>query len=244
MANVDFIIQRKGGVGKSVTATLLYQALLEAGRTVEGVDTDPSNKSLAGYKALKVTKLHILNDEEDIDKSLFDALIESMSELPKDVHVVIDNGSSNFVPLRSYMKTCDIPQVLTEMGHEVKFHVVIAGGPDLENTCSGFKELAVDFPETKLVPWLNPYNGDIAGKDGKSFKSFRVAQDHAEQIFSTVTIPKCCQTAMFRKDLQRHFSRQQTFAEAMNSPLPIVERHRLKRFWDETKKEIGLAGLV
>jgi len=243
MAYVDFILQRKGGVGKSVTATLLYQALLEEGRTVEGVDTDPSNKSLAGYKGLKVTPLHILNDEEDIDKSLFDALIESIGELPKDAHVVIDNGSSNFVALRSYMKTCDITQVLADMGHEVKFHVVIAGGPDLENTCSGFKELAVDFPETKLVPWLNPYNGDI-GKDGNSFKTFKVAKEHAGQIFSTVAIPKCCQTSMFRKDLQRHFSRQQTFAEAINSPLPIVERHRLKRFWDETKKEIGLAGLV
>ena len=243
MAYVNFIMQRKGGVGKSVTATLLYQALLAEGRTVEGVDTDPSNKSLAGYKALKVTRLNILNDEEDIDKSLFDALIESINELPKDAHVVIDNGSSNFVALRSYMKTCDIPQVLTDIGHEVKFHIVIAGGPDLENTCSGFKELAMDFPETKLVPWLNPYNGEVV-KDGNSFKSFKVAKDHAGQIFSTVAIPKRCQTALFRKDLQRHFARQQTFNEALNSPLPIVERQRLKMFWDEAKKEIALAGLL
>ena len=137
MAIVNFIMQKKGGVGKSVTATLLYQALLDAGKTVLGVDTDPSNKSLAGYTELKVTKLHILNEEEDVDKTLFDALINAICELPEDAHVVIDNGSSNFVALRSYLKINNVMPLLTEMGHKIRIHAVIAGGPDIGHTCIG-----------------------------------------------------------------------------------------------------------
>lgn len=244
MATVNFIMQKKGGVGKSVSASLLYQALLEAGRTVLGVDTDPSNKSLAGYKELKVTKLHILNDEEDVDKTLFDALIDSICELPEDAHVVIDNGSSNFVALRSYLKINGVLPLLTEMGHEVRIHAIIAGGPDLLHTCIGLKELAVDFPEAQLVPWLNPYNGDIVS-DGKTFESLKVSKEHAHQFFSLVEIPKRCQSSMFRKDLQNHFASQATFQSAIrNSTLPLMTKQRLNMFWNEAKRSIETAHLL
>lgn len=244
MATVNFIMQRKGGVGKSVSAALLYQALLEAGRSVLGVDTDPSNKSLAGYKELKVTKLHILNDEEDVDKTLFDALIDSVCELPEDAHVVIDNGSSNFVPLRSYLKINGVIPLLTEMGHDVRIHAIIAGGPDLLHTCIGLKELAMDFPTAPLVPWLNPYNGDIAS-DGKPFEGLKVVKEHGHQFLGRVDIPKLCQSAMFRKDLQNHFANQMTFRTAIReSTLPLMSKQRLSMFWNEAKRSIETANLV
>ena len=243
MATVNFIMQKKGGVGKSVTAALLYQALLEAGKTVLGVDTDPSNKSLAGYKELKVTKLHILNEEEDVDKTLFDALINSICELPEEAQVVIDNGSSNFVALRSYLKINGVLPLLADMGHEIRIHAVIAGGPDLLHTCTGLKELAIDFPDANLVPWLNPYNGNIVS-DGKSFDGFKVSKEHGGQFFGLVEISKKCQSAMFRKDLQFHFASQRTFQSVINSDAPIMTRQRLKMFWEETRKAIELANLL
>lgn len=244
MATVNLIMQKKGGVGKSVTASLLYQALLEAGRTVLGVDTDPSNKSLAGYKELKVTRLHILNDEEDVDRTLFDALIDSICELPKDTHVVIDNGSSNFVALRSYLKINNVPALLVDMGHEVRIHAVIAGGSDLLHTCIGLKELATDFPDTDLVPWLNPYNGNIVS-EGKTFEELKVYQEHSDQFLSLVHIPKRCQSSMFRKDLQNHFASQTTFNSAIrSSSVHVMTKQRLSIFWDEAKRAIELAGLL
>lgn len=244
MATVNFIMQKKGGVGKSVTASLLYQALLEADRTVLGVDTDPSNKSLAGYKELKVTRLHILNDEEDVDRTLFDALIDSICELPEEAHVVIDNGSSNFVALRSYLKINGVPALLADMGHEVRIHAVIAGGPDLLYTCIGLKELATDFPDTGLVLWLNPYNGAIIS-DGKTFEELKVYQEHSGQFLSLVHIPKSCQSSMYRKDLQNHFASQITFQSAIRgSTLPVMTKQRLQIFWSEAKRAIELAGLL
>ena len=237
-------MQKKGGVGKSVSASLLYQALLEADKTVLGVDTDPSNKSLAGYKELKVTKLHILNDEEDVDKTLFDALIDAICELPEDAHVVIDNGSSNFVALRSYLKINSVMPLLTSMGHEIRIHAVIAGGSDIGHTCIGLKEMAVDFPDTHLVPWLNPYNGDITN-EGKPFETFKVVKEHGSQFLGIVEIPKLCQSSMFRKDLQNHFASQVTFQWAIReSPLHLMSKQRLNMFWNEAKRSIEAAKLI
>ena len=244
MAIVNFIMQKKGGVGKSVTATLLYQALLDAGKTVLGVDTDPSNKSLAGYTELKVTKLHILNEEEDVDKTLFDALVNAICELPEDAHVVIDNGSSNFVALRSYLKINNVMPLLTEMGHKIRIHAVIAGGPDIGHTCIGLKELAVDFPDTPLVPWLNCYNGNIVNEKGEPFENFKVAKAHGKQFLGTVEISKLCQSAMFRKNLLNHFASQMTFKAVLNSSADLMTRQRLKMFWDATRRSIEAAKLL
>ena len=41
MATVHFIQQGKGGVGKSMIASILYQVLLLLGKKVAAFDTDP-----------------------------------------------------------------------------------------------------------------------------------------------------------------------------------------------------------
>jgi hypothetical protein len=245
MATVNFVMQKKGGVGKSITATLLYQALLDAGKTVLGVDTDPSNRSLAGYSELNVTKLNILNNEEDIDKTMFDALIDSICELPEDAHVVIDNSASNFIPLCSYLKINQVLPLLAEMGHKVLFHVVIAGGADLGHTCVSLKELAVNFPEAPLVVWLNPYNGEIKTNNNKAFEDLKVFREHGHQIIAQVNISHLCQSAMFRKDLQNHFAGQTIFASVKMASSPsLMSKQRLLMFWNDTKRSIEAAGLL
>lgn len=49
MATIHFILQGKGGVGKSMIAAFLYQAEWDTGKSVEAFDTDPVNATLAGY---------------------------------------------------------------------------------------------------------------------------------------------------------------------------------------------------
>jgi cellulose biosynthesis protein BcsQ len=46
MTTAHFIMQGKGGVGKSLTASILMQYLLKQGLEVSGCDTDPVNSSL------------------------------------------------------------------------------------------------------------------------------------------------------------------------------------------------------
>ena len=74
MSTVHFVLQGKGGVGKSLIASLLYQYLHQQGRAVTGVDTDPVNATFAGYKELSVQVLNIM-EGDDIDQRRFDSLM-------------------------------------------------------------------------------------------------------------------------------------------------------------------------
>lgn len=52
-----FVMQSKGGAGKSVVSALLSQYILEHDKDLILIDTDPSNKTLGSYKGLNVQKL-------------------------------------------------------------------------------------------------------------------------------------------------------------------------------------------
>lgn len=58
MKAVHFILQGKGGVGKSFIATLLAQYLSQHNEIV-GFDTDPVNASFEQYKSLSVQTVPI-----------------------------------------------------------------------------------------------------------------------------------------------------------------------------------------
>lgn len=51
-----FVMQSKGGAGKSVVSAMLAQYLLEKQKDLILVDTDPSNKTLGSYQGLGVKK--------------------------------------------------------------------------------------------------------------------------------------------------------------------------------------------
>lgn len=61
-----FIMQGKGGVGKSLVAAILYQYLAKQGCQVFGCDTDPVNSSLARHKSLNVKVIDLM-EGDDID---------------------------------------------------------------------------------------------------------------------------------------------------------------------------------
>ena len=74
MAVIHFIQQGKGGVGKSMIASFLYQALLHFGKEVAAFDTDPVNATLAGFKEFSVRRKVIIKDG-NIDPRAFDSLM-------------------------------------------------------------------------------------------------------------------------------------------------------------------------
>ena len=127
MATVHFIQQGKGGVGKSMIASILYQILGMLGKKVAAFDTDPVNSTLAGFKEFEVTCLDILKSG-DIDPRQFDTLIDKIMEQQPETHVIVDNGASSFLALNSYINENGIIDILEEAGHSVFFHSVITGG--------------------------------------------------------------------------------------------------------------------
>ena len=230
MATIHFIQQGKGGVGKSMIAVILLQVLRHLGKEVRAYDTDPVNATLAGFKEFDVARVDILADG-NIDPYKFDKLINQITELPSDAHVIIDNGASSFLALNTYIREDNILGILAESGHNVFFHTVITGGQAIADTVLGLRSLALGFPETPIVVWLNPYFGEIH-MDERPFEEFKVYQEFNQQFYAVITIPQG-NKATLGKDLEVLFAKRQSFATGINSSQSIVTRSRLLRYWTE-----------
>ena len=79
MAVINFVLQGKGGIGKSLAASLLSQYLLDRSKLVACFDTDPVNTTFAAYDKLQATKVEIM-DGDVINSRFFDTLIENLGE--------------------------------------------------------------------------------------------------------------------------------------------------------------------
>jgi hypothetical protein len=229
MREVHLTLQGKGGVGKSVVASILAQHFYRQGMGdgVICVDGDPVNATFAGYPALKVKRLELLNANRDVDKRKFDSLMEDI--VTKDATFVIDNGASSFIPLSTYMVENDVVGIIQRHGKRVVIHCVITGGQALLDTLNGLDSLASALPEgAELVVWLNEHFGEIA-LDGKTFEEMQVYKKHEPKIAALVRLPRQ-QGDTFGKDVEDLFKKRMTFAEVNgSSEFSFMAKQRLER---------------
>lgn len=214
LRKVHFTLQGKGGVGKSLVASLIAQYMIQEGKQPLCIDTDPISATFYGYKALNVQHLQIMEGDE-INSMMFDELFELISSTDEDV--VIDNGANSFIPLVNYLISTQIPSMLQDMEHELVIHTVITGGQALGNTVNGFSQLVTQFPdEARFVVWLNPFWGPIE-HEGKSFIDFKAYKDNKERVSAIVEIPSL-KHQTFERDLSDMLQKNLTFDEVAESP--------------------------
>ena len=225
MAKIHMVLQGKGGVGKSMIAAAIAQYKASKGQTPLCIDTDPVNATFEGYKALKARRLNIM-DGDEINTRNFDALVELIAPTQSDV--IIDNGASSFVPLSHYLISNQVPALLKDMGHEMIVHTVITGGQALQDTVSGFAQLAGQFPdECVFVVWQNPYWGPIE-HEGKGFEQMKAYKDNKNRVSAIIQIPTLKEET-YGRDFSEMLQARLTFDEALAmQSLTIMTRQRLK----------------
>lgn len=186
MTQVHIVLQPKGGVGKSVVASMISQYLKNQGSPFVAIDTDPNNATLSGYKALNVQRLEVMKNGSIIERS-FDTLMDQiLSE--KDNSFVIDNGSSNFSPFLSYMRKNKVVDVINSKGKQVYIHTVVKGGQEVKITLAGFDVLAEYIPpQAKLIVWLNEFISEVKG-DGKRFHEMKVYKKNKDRVSGIVRL--------------------------------------------------------
>lgn len=241
MAAVNFVLQGKGGVGKSLISALVAQYITEKGSPLMCVDTDPVNATFAQYSAFDVDRLEIM-DGTKINERNFDGLMEKiLTNETDDLQIIIDNGASSFVPLSSYLVENGAIEMLADMGHEVIIHTVITGGQALLDTLQGFSSLATQFSDkAKLVVWLNEYYGPIE-QDGKGFESMKVYKDNKPRIAGLMTIKQQNQDT-FGKDMEVMLNGKLTFDQAIESPdFQLMAKQRLKMMKKDLMGQMALA---
>jgi hypothetical protein len=239
MATIHIVLQGKGGVGKSYISSLLTQFYQSQGVSPICIDTDPVNASFSAYKAYKVERIELM-EENNINVRQFDTLIERLAGTKEDDTVIIDNGAATFIPLCSYIFESGSLQFLEEMGHDLTLHTVVTGGQSLNDTMQGMASLIHHFKGMKITVWLNEYFGKIE-KNGVKFENTDFFQDNAENIYSVVPLPLYNQ-ATFGVDIAEVVKNNLSYQEAIESPqFAVMSKHRLKRVQTEIFSSIERA---
>jgi hypothetical protein len=225
-AGIHLTLQGKGGVGKSLVASVLAQYFQEHGRDVRCIDTDPVNRTLAQYSALGADRLYLRDEHNRIDQRSFDTLMERF--LTEDgATFVVDNGASTFLPLWHYLLENSALDYLRQQGRRVYVHTVITGGQALIDTLNGFNELAQTTQERNIVVWVNEYFGRVEA-DGKKFSEMAAYRDNADKVCGAVIFTKRNQDT-FGRDVEDMVSAKLTFQEAITTARgTIMAKQRLK----------------
>jgi hypothetical protein len=223
-AEIHLSLQGKGGVGKSLAASVLAQYFMARGKPVRCIDTDPVNKTLSQYEALRAKPLLLLRDGI-VDQRAFDQLMEIL--LTEEGTFVVDNGASTFIPLWHYMLENNAIEMFRQAGRQIYVHTIITGGQALGDTLKGFAQIAETTTDQNIVVWVNEYFGRVE-YDGKPATELKAFRDHAEKVHGCVAIRKRNQDT-FGRDVEEVICRKITFQQAIeDGPFSIMTKQRLK----------------
>lgn len=241
IGSVHVVLQGKGGVGKSLIASALMQYLHEfvGADRVQGVDTDPTNQTLAGYPALKARHLPILAEHTSrVDESKFDELVTWIIAAAPGAHFVVDTGGTSFLPLTNYLLENDIVELLRSGGRTVRIHTVVTGGQSMLETLDGFAQLARHLHDRSLVVWVNEFFGPVEFAD-KAFEDFKAVQASQSKILGKVRLTMR-NPDTFGRDMRELLQRRLTLAEAIDSAdFNVVSRQRYKIVRDDVFRQLS-----
>lgn len=238
MKKVHFILQGKGGIGKSFVSALIAQYIQQEDPDVLCLDTDPVNATFSSFPGLKVKPLELMEDNS-IDERRFDDMMEEIFN--SESNVVIDNGAASFTPLSSYLLDNEAFSAIQEAGKEVVIHSVIAGGLAQDNTVSDFVNLTSQLPEgVQVVVWLNEHFGPIEA-NGKTFEEMKAYQENKDRVSAIIRLPKRTENT-YGKDLAAMLKKRYTFQEALSSDIfRVMSKQRLKIMQRSIYEQLELA---
>jgi hypothetical protein len=224
MWKVHFIMNGKGGVGKSTVGAFIANYLRHIKEPVVCVDADPLNATLAGYKAFAARRIELMNGAA-LDEAQFDRAAEMF--LTEEAHFIVDTGASAFIPVSNYLIENEVHAQIRACGKQAVVHAIIVGGGTLVETLGDLDKLATQLdPEVEIVVWLNEYFGLIED-NGKTFEQMKVYEKHRARIYGIIHIPRQTQTT-FGEDIKRMITLRLTFDEAVYSPdFFLMSKHRL-----------------
>lgn len=233
--SVHFILQSKGGCGKTFSASLLAQYFLKVGANLKGFDTDQENRDFYAYKGLPVRYIDVMEGKTTIDQKKFDGFMESL--LTEDGTFVVDNGANSFTPLLGYLVENHGIDFLRESGKTVYLHGVIGGGDTYASTVVGFNDLVANT-DAPVVLWLNEHFGDLSDDNGTPFVETDEFKQHRDKLCGAIVLHKR-NPQTYGADIQRMTKARLTVDEVLSSPdFAIMEKQRLRTFAKDVFEQI------
>lgn len=246
--NFHFILQGKGGVGKTTVSTFITQYLKDhLKQDYLAIDTDQVNASFASFKGLNVETINLM-EESRITDAGWERLANKLLTTNK-TNIIIDNDASSFVPLMNYAYDNDLFNALTSDKNNytgnVFIHTVIAGGEGLSHTLAGLDTICYNFKNTniKIVVWINSYLGKVETID-KKIEDYEELKKNENEILYIVRIP-IHKGDLFKKDLADMLTNHKTFEEMKNdTSVFIMSRSRYVRMQKEMFEELDNINII
>jgi hypothetical protein len=223
---IHFVLQAKGGIGKSFVSTLLAQYLLNETGAVRCFDTDQENTTFTHYEALNVRHVTVANSSRLIEPKKFDGLMETL---------LTEEG--NFVI--AYMVENEVFPMLADAGKTTYVHTIVGGGDTLADTANGFHAIAQKVNGTNVVLWFNEHFGEIKTAEGKPFTETQAYRQSAGKLTGVVTLFKR-NTATYGEDIRKLNTKRHTVAQALASgDYSLMEKQRIKTFSRDVFGQLG-----
>lgn len=223
---VHFILQGKGGIGKTLVSTILAQWMAgQDSQRLRCYDTDQENPTFSRYRAMNVRHVPVMTDTRTIDPKRFDTLMIDLLE--EEGNCVIDNGANTFSPLMAYLLENDCFAMLREAGRKVYIHVIVGGGDTLHDTATGFTATAkaTDVP---LVLWENQHFGLLQSASGKQFTDSLTYAEYAARVVGRVVLAQR-NSDTFGADIKKMNIARLTMEEVRASDkFNVMEKQRIK----------------
>jgi hypothetical protein len=235
---VHFVLQGKGGIGKTLVSTVLAQWLQAKGDTpLRCYDTDQENTTFSRYKALDVKHIPVMTESRTIDPKRFDALMIDILE--EDGNCVIDNGANTFSPLLAYLIENDCFNLLEESGRKVYIHTIVGGGDTLHDTAMGFVSTAKST-HVPLVLWENEHFGLLQSASGKAFIESQTYADNSSRVRGRVVLAQR-NADTFGADVKKMNTARLTLDEVKSSDkFNVMEKQRIKVVFRDLFEQLDL----
>jgi hypothetical protein len=225
---VHFVLQAKGGIGKSFVSTLLAQYLINETGSARCFDTDQENTTFAHYSALSVRHISLADQSRVIDPKRFDSLMGSL--LTDEGNFVVDTGANTFSNLLAYMVENEAFNMLRDARKTTYVHTIVGGGDTLADTANGFYAIAQKISGTRIVVWFNEHFGEIKTAEGKPFTETQAYRQSAARLTGSVTLFRR-NHATFGEDIRKLNTRRHTIAQALASnDYSLMEKQRIRTF--------------
>ncbi|KAB7715149.1 conjugal transfer protein TraL [Plesiomonas shigelloides] len=237
--SINFVLQGKGGVGKSFASSILAQYFIDYKKknNVVVADTDPVNTTTAKIKRLNADIIKII-ENNNVVQSRFDSMFESILE-GGDLNFVIDNGASTFLPLLQYLHDNQVMEMFNEIKQDVYIHTIIVGGQAQADTIEGFESLVnlVKGSKAKIIVWINEFQGEpiLSGKHIYETNFFELNKD----VVAGAVLIKDRKSDAFDTDVKKLTSNSMTLIEALESDdFGLMAKSRLKRVFNDVYTQL------
>lgn len=226
---VQIIVQGKGGVGKTLVASMIAEYCQRAGATGI-IDMDPKNGSLSEFEQMKTAKVAVSDGANfDAADDLFSEILES-----KPSHSwVIDTAGESFDSVLEYLSDEVMLAELAEAGHTVYCHVVVVGGASKTASALSLNKAVEAFKGTgiNVILWNNDYFGEVGAGDAGNVIDILQAD-----LVGTVNLKT--RSRLIRSHFETKYVEKLTLAE-VESSWERVRRNRIIAVYNDVFSQLN-----